>query len=88
MTRTEKRQKLLALKVASNPNEKNGKHFLSFAKVTISDKDEILNDETIWKGYQAYNSLMREYGETDYKYLNSSEVEAIKLIPNNKFYLS
>ena len=46
---------------------------------------EILEDESIWRGYQSYNRLARQYGETDYVYLNSSEVKELKKKLDKKY---
>ena len=74
----EKRNTILLADLATNKASLEIEKKL-FAKQI--DKDflkEVLAEERFWNGYQAYNSLMREYGETDYKVKNQSEIKELK----------
>ena len=77
MTKKEKRTTLLLAKlIVSEQTLKSEKQ--AFSKMLDKNKlSEIVNEEHLWKGYQPYNFLMREQGETDYQYLNQSQVSEL-----------
>jgi len=78
MTRTEKRNTLLLAKVTVSPLTVESEKAFFKSRVKEQHLALIVTDDNLWKGYQSYNALMKESGDTDYKHLTSKEVLVLR----------